>query len=323
MSGTLTGGATFSGSVTRDPGENVGIYTIDEGTLSLPSTYTLVFEPAPFKIAPAPLTITANDATRLTGQPNPTFTASYSGFVLGDNPSVVSGLTFTTPATANSPAGNYPIVPDKATTANYAISYVNGKLAVRPIPISTPTPTPAPTSTPGVTWSITPSMTSVNENQGTAIFTISRSSGAQAQTVYVSTVQNEGSTNSGNYVGLDNAAFTFGVGQKTLTVPVTILNKGLVSGSETFSIVVQSTPSASATPSLTATTFTILNNDTVNPPPTPTPSALQDPFREWPDFDPYVGDKHAGCRVDRTDNYKFAERTIFSPLDFVRSSSYS
>ena len=82
-------------------------------------------------VVPAPLTIQANDAMRNSGQPNPAFSASYSGFKLGEGPSVVSGLQFFTEANRLSRAGLYDIVPFGATAANYALNYLNGLLAVR------------------------------------------------------------------------------------------------------------------------------------------------------------------------------------------------
>jgi hypothetical protein len=83
------------------------------------------------RVNPAPLTVRANDATRPGGAPNPTFTATYSGFVNNEGPSVLGGtLSFTTPATTTSPAGSYPIVPSGLTSTNYTITYVNGTLTV-------------------------------------------------------------------------------------------------------------------------------------------------------------------------------------------------
>lgn len=82
-------------------------------------------------INPAPLTITAQDATKVLNSPNPSFTASYSGFVLGEGPAVLSGtLTCTTTAVLNSPVGSYPITCSGQTSTNYAITYVAGTLHI-------------------------------------------------------------------------------------------------------------------------------------------------------------------------------------------------
>ncbi len=60
---SLTGSAGFSGSLTREAGEDAGAYAITLGTLSLPANYTLTYVGANFTISPPPLAITA--ASRL------------------------------------------------------------------------------------------------------------------------------------------------------------------------------------------------------------------------------------------------------------------
>ncbi|MBK9990944.1 MAG: hypothetical protein IPP19_09480 [Verrucomicrobia bacterium] len=76
----------------------------------------------------AALKITANHASKIYGAANPTFTASYSGFVNADTASVVSGLQISSAATVTSAAGTTsPIIPSGATAANYTITYaLNG-----------------------------------------------------------------------------------------------------------------------------------------------------------------------------------------------------
>jgi len=104
----------------HDPGQKLANYTvtIKNGTLT---------------VTPARLTVTADNQTKIYGQPNPVFTASYSGFVLGQDPSVLRGtLTFSTPATITSPVGNYPITPSGLTATNYAITFISGTLTVTP-----------------------------------------------------------------------------------------------------------------------------------------------------------------------------------------------
>lgn len=82
-------------------------------------------------ITRAPLTITADDASKIVGASNPAFTATFSGFVSGDGPSVLSGiLTFTTGATTASPVGTYSVTPAGVTSGNYSIGFVSGHLDV-------------------------------------------------------------------------------------------------------------------------------------------------------------------------------------------------
>ena len=74
------------------------------------------------------LTVTAANASRVYGVPNPVFTASASGALSGDT----FTLTASTVATPSSPVGTYSIVPlaTGANLANYNVVYVNGTLTV-------------------------------------------------------------------------------------------------------------------------------------------------------------------------------------------------
>jgi len=75
--------------------------------------------------------VRANDATRVFRAPNPVFTASYAGFVVGEGPGSLSGtLAFSTTATTRSARGSYPITPSGLSSTNYAIAFVDGVLNV-------------------------------------------------------------------------------------------------------------------------------------------------------------------------------------------------
>ena len=77
------------------------------------------------------LTVTADNASRSYGEENPALTFSYSGFVNGENESVLTSLpTVTCEATAESPAGSYDIVVSGGAAENYTLRYVNGTLSV-------------------------------------------------------------------------------------------------------------------------------------------------------------------------------------------------
>jgi gliding motility-associated-like protein len=82
-------------------------------------------------VTAAPLTITADDKTKIAGSANPPLTASFTGLVYGETSSVLTTQpTIATTATNASPAGTYPITASGAAAANYAISYVAGTLTV-------------------------------------------------------------------------------------------------------------------------------------------------------------------------------------------------
>jgi hypothetical protein len=81
-----------------------------------------------FQVTPAPLTVTANNASRAFGAANPTFSGTVTGAVNGDT----FTESFTTTATTTSAVGSYPIVPavTGAKIANYTVTIVNGALTV-------------------------------------------------------------------------------------------------------------------------------------------------------------------------------------------------
>jgi hypothetical protein len=102
-----------------------------------PSNYTIAYNNGVLTVTPAPLTVTANDATKTYGQ-SPTLT----GFTTTplQNGETVGSVTETSPGLANSApvAGSpYAITPSDATggtfiPANYTIAYNNGVLTVTP-----------------------------------------------------------------------------------------------------------------------------------------------------------------------------------------------
>ena len=83
-------------------------------------------------VSPAPLVVTAANASRVYGQTNPLFTGVLLGLTNGENITAAYSCT----ATAASPAGNYPIVPSLVDPnhrlANYTVTLVNGTLTVLP-----------------------------------------------------------------------------------------------------------------------------------------------------------------------------------------------
>jgi hypothetical protein len=104
-----------------------------------PSNYTITYQTGSLVVTPAPLTVTANNNTKVYGQ---TFTPAGTAFTTSalQNGETVGSVTETSPAgtptTAAAP-GPYAITPSAATggtfaPGNYTISYVNGELTVTP-----------------------------------------------------------------------------------------------------------------------------------------------------------------------------------------------
>ena len=88
------------------------------------------------KVTPARLTITADDKIRVYGEDAPAYTASYDGFVNGDDQGEVTGLEITGGAPAGADVGDYPIHVAGAVSPNYAIAYVAGTEHVTPAPLT-------------------------------------------------------------------------------------------------------------------------------------------------------------------------------------------
>lgn len=81
----------------------------------------------------ATLSVVANDTNRLFGEANPAFTAKITGFVSGENTSVLSGSpAFSTSADKTSVVGSYPIQVNQGTlsASNYSFVFTNGYLVV-------------------------------------------------------------------------------------------------------------------------------------------------------------------------------------------------
>ncbi|MGH7175499.1 MAG: MBG domain-containing protein, partial [Minisyncoccia bacterium] len=123
----------FSGTLTRDAGEDIGPYAISQGTLSLPSDYTLHFIGSTFTISEKQfLTVTPDSQTITYGDPDPTFTFEYSGFVNGDATSSVSGAPTCSVSDPHSDAGTYDITCSDGNDPNYDFSYNSAELVVNP-----------------------------------------------------------------------------------------------------------------------------------------------------------------------------------------------
>jgi hypothetical protein len=125
---SLSGALSFA--TAAGDASNVGVYPVTPGGLSS-ANYAIVFAAGSLTINKAALTVTANNAVKILGAANPAFTASYSGFVLGQGPGVLGGaLAFATPATAASSVGSYPVMPGGLVSPNYEITFAGGTLVI-------------------------------------------------------------------------------------------------------------------------------------------------------------------------------------------------
>ncbi|WP_180909165.1 MBG domain-containing protein, partial [Flavobacterium salmonis] len=120
VSPSLVSGDSFTGTLTRATGENIGNYAITQGSLSAGSNYTITYVSKDFTITAKPITVTANASqTKVYGTTDPVFAYTVS-------PSLVSGDSFTgaLSRTAGENVGVYTITQGTLSAGgNYTIMY--------------------------------------------------------------------------------------------------------------------------------------------------------------------------------------------------------
>jgi hypothetical protein len=204
--GTVLTPGTYQLSVTFYPGDTVNY-------ASTSATATLA-------VLPATLTVTAANAFRSYGQPNPALTGDITGLQNGDD----IDATYSAPsATVTSPVGTYPIVPaldDPGNLqTNYTVNLINGTLTVTPAPlVVTSNSVSRPYSTPNPVF----------------IGTISGAQNGDVITVNYSTTATAGSP-PGSYpitqtVAAPNYQVTYVNGTLTVVAPPPVIQSEQVSG---------------------------------------------------------------------------------------------
>ncbi len=133
--GTLVSGDSFSGSLTRAAGENVGTYAITQGTLTAGSNYTITFNGANFTITPRPITVTATPGqSKVYGAADPVFAYTSSETVT---------FTGALSRVAGEAVGSYAITLGTLSAgSNYTITFVSANFTITAQPITV-------TATPG------------------------------------------------------------------------------------------------------------------------------------------------------------------------------
>lgn len=118
--GTLAGGDSFSGNLTRDPGEAVGTYNINQGSLWISSNYLIFFVSNEFEITTRAITVDADvDQSKEYGDSDPVYTYTVTGTLVGGD-AFSGSLT----RIAGEDVGNYQIQQGTlALSSNYNIIY--------------------------------------------------------------------------------------------------------------------------------------------------------------------------------------------------------
>ena len=133
VSPALVGSDVFTGVLTRDVGENIGSYAINQGTLDVGANYTISYVSKNFDITAKPITVTADvSQTKVYGDNDPVFTYSVSPALVGTD--YFTGLLG---RTSGETAGKYVINQGTLTAGNnYSITFeadsflINKKIVV-------------------------------------------------------------------------------------------------------------------------------------------------------------------------------------------------
>lgn len=92
--------------------------------------YAITYVDGPLTVTPAPVTITADDQTKVAGSPDPAFTFAYAGLVNGDVATATPPVCGVSGPHEMVPGSPYPITCAGAIDSNYTITYSAGSLTV-------------------------------------------------------------------------------------------------------------------------------------------------------------------------------------------------
>ncbi|OYX83077.1 MAG: hypothetical protein B7Y83_12705, partial [Flavobacteriales bacterium 32-34-25] len=211
VSPSLVGSDTFTGALTRVPGENIGTYTIGQGSLSAGSNYTISYISNDFFITAKPITVTTDASqTKVYGAVNPVYAYSVS-------PGLLSGDSFTgiLTRTAGDNIGNYAITQGTLSAGtNYNITYVTKDFVITAKPIAV-TADASQTKVYGAvnpvyTYSVSPSLVSGDSFTGT----LTRSTGENVGTYTIT----QGSLSAGTNYSITYVSKDFTITAKPITV---------------------------------------------------------------------------------------------------------
>ncbi len=131
--GSLAGNDQLTGALTRAPGEAIGSYAIQQGTLVANNDYTLTYVGANLNVGPRSVIVTADAKSVIYGESEPTLTYQVTGG------SLLVGDAFTGALTRDpgQNAGTYAITQGTlALNANYALTYQGANFVIEPRPVT-------------------------------------------------------------------------------------------------------------------------------------------------------------------------------------------
>jgi Bacterial Ig-like domain (group 3)/MBG domain (YGX type) len=230
-------GLTYTTTATAN--STVGQYPI---TASITSTnYTLSTTPGTLAVTPAVLSVSVNNASRVYGVANPSFTGTVASGLVGSDTASSIGLVYETTATTSSAVGSYPITAG-ITSANYAPNVTEGSLIITHAASSTKLSVSSTSVTPGQSVTLTAVVASattgtptgtVSFYDGTTLLGPATLSGGLA--TYATTALSAGATNSltavyggdQNFTG-SNSSSAIGVAVQPDQFTMTIMHQSVV-----------------------------------------------------------------------------------------------
>ena len=132
FSPALIGADAFTGALTRDAGEAVAQYDINQGTLALSGDYTLVYTGAKLTVTPLTINVTADAQTKVYGETDPALTYTFSPALIG-----ADAFTGALIRDAGEAVAQYDIKQGTlALSGDYTLVYTGAKLTVTPLTIN-------------------------------------------------------------------------------------------------------------------------------------------------------------------------------------------
>ncbi|WP_177192213.1 MBG domain-containing protein [Chitinophaga arvensicola] len=216
VSPELVTGDKFTGALSRSTGENVGLYTINQGTLALNSNYTLSYTNNDLTIIARPIMVTVAAKSKTYGETDPELTYSAS-------PALINSDKFTgaLSRTSGENIGIYEINQGTlALSSNYLLSYASHYLTITAKPVTVTVAAKSKTygeTDPAWTYSVSPAL--INSDKFTGA--LSRTAGENAGTYAI----NQGTLAlNGNYI-LSYAGSDLTITGKPVTVTVAAKSK--------------------------------------------------------------------------------------------------
>jgi hypothetical protein len=134
--GTVVGTDAASGSLTRETGENRGLYAITKNTYTYGSNYSETFLGANLNITPLPVNVSAQPITKIFGQPDPPLTfvsLPPVGTILTNGQTILFSGSLTRTPGETVEGSPYRINQGSVYNSNYIISYISGNLTITPL----------------------------------------------------------------------------------------------------------------------------------------------------------------------------------------------